>query len=82
MSQELKAVVLEAVRSLAGSGLKTPKAILEFRLLVETAAKLEDLGEVEKLKTRVMELENRFNLSRVPGQDKDQVSSWRAPRIK
>lgn len=90
MESALKPVVLEALktlgRKLREKGLPSVEWLAEFRGLVEEGRKLEDLGKVERLleevdglRKRVLEVENRMNLAKV--QKEAAAMQSRTPRI-
>lgn len=84
MSQ-LQPIVLEALKVLTGKlrakGLPSVEWMAEFNGLVEEARKIEDLGQVEALGKRVLEIENRINMSRVPASEVPPGQRRPTPRI-
>lgn len=81
MSQ-LQPIVLEALKTLGGKlrakGLPSVEWMRVFRGLVEEARKLEDQGQVDALSKRLLDLENRINMARVPQAQPNQRAT---PRI-
>jgi len=81
LQEIVEAALKDLSRKMRGKGPVSPELVAEFRLLVEAAFRIEDLGRVEELARKLTELENRFNLSRIPAVPADGQQARKTPRL-